>query len=389
MGRTVKLSSKLSQNSTIVLTIFSEPKKLKQSNFQSETMSAIPFPLSGIRSTQSEGWGDQHTMVHTIGKMLDVDVQRIGAPRSTIFLAADFEIQLPIEKQMEQTNLDTNSSAVDDELDETMMDLGPAELLEETAAVPTDAIGTSPHVSELQRGDEHIEADEYVSEDNEDSEDSPAIMRRLNPNVDRTYALRSEPDESKLCIQLVRPNGRIKTHRYSHPVDWTQPLSKLNIWRNAIFRRYLGPLPCSLNPGRMHRLEIQYLVDAPNYPENRHSGSRKSNINWAKVEKAFNERFQGKLLPGCPIPRPARTMNVLSNALWYYTKGGATYYRAKRQRSKLQKTNSRSRVARVGKTNRKSTLRAEKQSSTIKDSIKRIQRSDQLNTKQGRISRID
>jgi hypothetical protein len=292
-------------------------------------MSANQSPVSDVRWTQTESWEDQHTMVYTIGKMLDADVQRIGASRSTVFLAADFEIQLAIEEQLEHMNLVIDSPAVDNE-QQNEMNLDQVELPGETAAVPIEATGTPSDVGEPQQSDNPIQVDENASEDDEDF---CATMRRLNPNVDRTPALRFEPDESKLFIQLVRPSGHITPYRYCDPVDWTQPMTKLNLWRYGVFRRYLGPLAGPL-PTKLHPLEIRYILDAPNHSEKWGYGPNRSKIEWVKFHKAFNERFQGKALPGYPGPRPARTVNALRNALQqYYAKGAKYYKRTRRQKN--------------------------------------------------------
>lgn len=284
-------------------------------------MSAYQFPVSDIRSTQSESRRGQHTMVYTIGKMLEADVQRIGAPRSTVFLAAEFENHQAVMEPMNQMNYGTGFPAVNTEqLNERMMNLDPVEVLEVAAAVPTEAIGASSDATKLQQDDEHNQTDEYLSEDDEAFS---AIMHRLNPNVDRTYAQRFNPDESKLFIRLTRPNGDIRNYGYPHPVDWTRSLIKLNKWRNNVFRRNFSHSTYSSSPCRLHQLEIQYLVDAPNIckrdPGSWGYASDRSQTDWTKIQKDFNERFQGKLLPGCPLPRPARTRGVLYGSWKYHT----------------------------------------------------------------------
>ncbi len=288
-------------------------------------MSANQYPVSDVRWTQTESWEDQHTMVYTIGKMLDADVQRIGASRSTVFLAADFEIQLAIEEQLEHMNLVIDSPAVDNE-QQNEMNLDQVELPGETAAVPTEATGTPSDVGDSQQGDNPIQVDENASEDDGDV---CATMRRLNPNVDRTPARRFEPNESKLFIQLVRPNGHITPYRYHDPVDWTQPMTKLNRWRYRVFQRYLGT-PAGSCRAKLHPLEIQYVLDAPNHLEKWGWGPHRSKIHWVKFHKVFNEKFQGKTLPGYPGPRPARTANALRNMLQKYSAKGARYYKRTR-----------------------------------------------------------
>lgn len=259
-------------------------------------------------------------MVYTIGRMLDTDVQRIGASRSTVFLAADFEIQLAIEEQMEQMDHVNDSPAMDDE-QQNEMDLDQVELAEETAVVPSENIATPTGVGKPQQGDEPILADENASREDED-EDSFETMRRLNPNVDVTPALRFEPDESKLLIQLTHPNGQITPYRYCDPVDWTQPVKKLNKWRYAVFQRYFG---LSASPHRLHPLEIQYILDAPNHPEKWGYGPNRSRVSWVLFQKAFNEKFQGKALPGYPGPRPARSVTALRQISHHYCAVGTGY----------------------------------------------------------------
>ena len=35
-------------------------------------------------------------------------------------------------------------------------------------------------------------------------------------------------------------------------------------------------------------------------------------LNWVAITKAFNDRFAGRMLPGCGIPRPVRTKSSLT-----------------------------------------------------------------------------
>ena len=65
-----------------------------------------------------------------------------------------------------------------------------------------------------------------------------------NRHVDRTTAKLGEFDYSKQQLQIIDLDDQTLSLEYSVPVDWNDPqsISALNIWRNAFFRSWLGPL---------------------------------------------------------------------------------------------------------------------------------------------------
>ncbi len=258
-------------------------------------------------------------MAYTVGKMLDTDVQRIGASRSTVFLAADFEIQQATESQINQLRLENvTSDLANGGLNEIARVLDADTECEETAR-PIEANGFPSQVAKPSR-----KAKQRPTRLNSKTNTTEyyAVMNRLNPDVDRTHALTSEPDESKLSISLVYPHGSVRTLRYKEAVDWTRPLTSLNNWRRTTFARHLGPPTIAPRTCKYHPLEKEYLVGVHrDYKKNWEPKDRKidwSKMDWAKIHKDFNERFEGKLLPGCAYPRPVRSMVALSESYAYH-----------------------------------------------------------------------
>ena len=143
-------------------------------------------------------------------------------------------------------------------------------------------------------------------------------MLRLNPNIDRAPAVKGQPDRSKLKITLILPSGAIETRIYPQPfesVDWTKTPRPLNQWRWKVFRKYLGYSPVR---SKLHSLEKQWLIDL--YKSRKREMEVKgqavnwTHMNWGEITKEFNERFEGRILPGRPLPRPPRQCNTLSHA---------------------------------------------------------------------------
>ena len=144
------------------------------------------------------------------------------------------------------------------------------------------------------------------------------IMRELNPNVDTTRAVKNEPDNTKLTIQLAFLDGRVKLFKFSHPVDWTKTLTGLNAWRRETFRRTLGVPSGALKCYRFHKWEKKYLLqahamhkrimEAEGYPVDWHE------FPWDLLTRKFNDKFQGKMLPGSEQSRPARSKQALRAA---------------------------------------------------------------------------
>ena len=155
-------------------------------------------------------------------------------------------------------------------------------------------------------------------------------------NLDRSQAVKGQVRPDKFTIELGPPDHdtfrkwRFPRHKEKN-FDWQnmKHISSLNRWRSQIFR-YVGRAlelrtmiqELTVTCRRMveiskrgivpyHKDELDWLTEQfvlhkqsalehglePNYHK----------MNWDSIAKAYNERFEGKMLPNCEDPRPNRT----------------------------------------------------------------------------------
>lgn len=141
------------------------------------------------------------------------------------------------------------------------------------------------------------------------------LMRRQNPNVDRSPAVLNEPCVSKLFIKLRNPYGRPIEREYPNSMDWScvDRIHALNRWRNKTFEYYLGP--AEGEEVRPHALENALVLEAhrelESAAEAMHPFVGKRLPSWAGIAQDFNDRFEGKKLDGDEDPRPRMTREML------------------------------------------------------------------------------
>ena len=134
--------------------------------------------------------------------------------------------------------------------------------------------------------------------------------RALNPGFDRHPAKVNQIDHTKLAIIVKRPAPYSPTQlHYPYDVDWSDQTSitHLNRWRGSKLRYWYGrgsaKRPISTPIFFCNQEKAWLFREAGN--ENWEAGNRI--LKWAKLVKRFNQEFEGNLLQGCDVRRPART----------------------------------------------------------------------------------
>ncbi|KAI9809966.1 MAG: hypothetical protein M1825_000399 [Sarcosagium campestre] len=122
----------------------------------------------------------------------------------------------------------------------------------------------------------------------------------LNTGIDRSSAVRGNPDNSKLLVKVRVDDDESRDFLYHKTVDWDdhKSIQQLNRWRQQVLRREVGKVrePFIL----FAQEEMDWLKDAL-------AGSGPGPVNWTETTAAFNAEFAGKVLPSAPeVKRPSR-----------------------------------------------------------------------------------
>ncbi|CAF9925464.1 MAG: hypothetical protein HETSPECPRED_005844 [Heterodermia speciosa] len=134
--------------------------------------------------------------------------------------------------------------------------------------------------------------------------------RALNPGFDRKPAKVNQIDHTKLAIIVKRPAPNSPTQLYyPYDVDWSDQrcITHLNSWRGIKLRYWYGRTPAKRPiPTRiLFCNEEKAWLFREAGKENWEAGNK--SFIWAKLVKRFNQEFEGNLLKGCDVRRPART----------------------------------------------------------------------------------
>lgn len=141
------------------------------------------------------------------------------------------------------------------------------------------------------------------------------IMRRQNPNIDRSPAVLNEPCVPKLFIRLRNAYGRPIEREYPNSMNWSSMdrIHALNRWRNKILEHYLGP--AEGEEVRPHALEHALILEAyqalESAAEGMHPFVGKELPSWAGIAQDINVKFGGQKLDGDEHPRPRITREML------------------------------------------------------------------------------
>ncbi|KAG7008192.1 hypothetical protein G7Y79_00006g018120 [Physcia stellaris] len=129
-----------------------------------------------------------------------------------------------------------------------------------------------------------------------------ALIRPLNPTIDRTPARLKHPSAAKLTITINQPHpDPPKSSTYPNPVDWTDQysVSALNEWRTTKLRYWLGPK----SQGCSRAAVVRYTEEEKEWI--RIQGDRKGETRWSEIQGLFEEVFV------VGMGRPERTTSQL------------------------------------------------------------------------------
>jgi hypothetical protein len=131
-----------------------------------------------------------------------------------------------------------------------------------------------------------------------------------------------KPDDSYLWYYKTS-RGTKRWYKYKRAVDWTDPMSliELDKWRRQI-RARMGKEILRGGAVRFLPEESKFIWDEFKRAEEERVARRaaKRNMGWADVTRRFNQRFQGRILPGADLPRPNRTQKSLHTQFCRLTK---------------------------------------------------------------------
>ena len=146
-------------------------------------------------------------------------------------------------------------------------------------------------------------------------------IARLNRNADREPALTGVPHTGKFTITLNQPTGPTRSFTYHgrQNFNWNSPeeVRTLNKWRAQVFLRQLGPKQearIKYQPVELVWLE-HYIRNLEHQVTTAGQGFNLGLVNFQYLAHAFNQRFQGTLVPGSNIARPHRTIPSLRSEL--------------------------------------------------------------------------
>ena len=133
-----------------------------------------------------------------------------------------------------------------------------------------------------------------------------AESRALNPGFDRKPAKVNQVDHTKLSITVkhLAPSSPTQLD-YPYDVDWSdqKSVTYLNSWRGRKVRYWYGRASAKKRKSTIFfcNEEKAWLFRE----------ARDRSVKWTNVVKRFNQEFEGNLLKGCDVRRPARTSEQL------------------------------------------------------------------------------